>query len=82
MVEFNIKINEEQGTAYIPKEIREALGHLLKARANLKTVIIYPAGTDARDLQRSLETLLLDVKHQVELELEQKQKEPTKHGRS
>jgi len=68
LVEFTIKIHAKQGTAYIPKEIREALGHSLKARANLKAVIIYPAQIDSNDLKMSLETLLSDVKHQIELE--------------
>lgn len=68
MVEFTIKINPEQGTAYIPKEIREALGHFLKARANLKAVIIYPVETDPKGLKRSLETLLSDIEHQIDIE--------------
>ena len=52
MVGFRIKVHPKQGQAYIPKEIVEALGYSLRAKADR-----YPAF-----LIRSLEIILNDLK--------------------
>lgn len=74
MVEFKIKVHEEQGTTYLPKEIRQALGLNLKVVANRAAAVVYPEKSDLHDVIRSLEILLADFRHALELQSkEQKQ---------
>lgn len=68
MVEFKIRIHPHQGTAYIPKEIRESLGTELKAVPNRAAVLLYPKNMPIRDVVRSLAIIREDLEHAAKLE--------------
>jgi len=68
MVEFKIRINEAQHTAYFPKEIYKALGSELRAVANRCAVIIFPENTSTEDVIRSLEIIKADLEHAKQLQ--------------
>jgi len=68
MVEFELKIHEKQGTAYIPKEIREALGTELTAVPNRAAVLLYPKHMPIEDIVKSLALIKEDLEHGVALE--------------
>ena len=68
MVEFEIKINPQQGTAYIPKEIREILGVELKAVPNRTAVLLYPKNMPIKDVVKSLDVIRKDLEHGIELQ--------------
>jgi len=70
MVEFEVKINPQQGTAYIPKEIREALGTELTAIPNRAAVLLYPKNMPIKDVVKSLTIIKQDLEHAVELQKE------------
>lgn len=71
MVEFKIKINQEQRLAYIPKEIYEVLGSDPKAVANRTAVLFFSDKTELEDVIKSLQIIEADLKHALQL----KQKE-------
>jgi len=68
MVEFEIKINPQQGTAYIPKVIRETLGVELKAVPNRTAVLLYPKNMPIKDVVKSLDVIRKDLEHGIELQ--------------
>jgi hypothetical protein len=68
MVEFDVKVNPEQHSAYIPKEVIKALGTKLKILPNSRAAIIYPAGTKLKDVLASVEILSADLKHRIEMD--------------
>ena len=72
MVKFKLKSNP-QGQYYFPKEIREEWGPTLELEPNLQTGIIYPEGTPATIILRSLKTLKAHFEHRVELEKKEKE---------
>lgn len=74
MVEFELKIHQKQGTAYIPKEIRQALGTEIKAVPNRAAVLLYPKNMAIKDVVKSLAIIKEDLEHAVELE--EKEAEP------
>ena len=67
MVEFNLKMNEKQGTVYFPKEIREAMGTNLKGIPNAAAMLIYPEGTDQRDVLKSIDIIRSDIEHRISM---------------
>jgi hypothetical protein len=67
MVEFKLKINEKQGTAYFPKEIREILGTKLKGIPNAAAMLLYPEGTDQKDVLKSIDIIRSDLEHQINM---------------
>lgn len=67
MVEFELKIHRKQGTAYIPKEIREALGTEIKAVPNRAAVLLYPKNMAIKDVVKSLIIIKEDLEQAVEL---------------
>ena len=71
MVEFQLKINEKQGTSYIPKEIREILGTEIKAVPNRVAVLLYPKNMTIEDVVKSLGTIKRDLKHAIQLQFDQ-----------
>ena len=71
MVEFDVRINKQQGTAYIPKEIRKCLGTELKAVPNRFAVLLYCKDLSTQDVIRSLLVIKQDLEHCVELEKSQ-----------
>lgn len=67
MVEFKLKMNEKQGTVYFPKEIREAMGTNLKGIPNAAAMLIYPEGTDQRDVLKSIDIIRSDIEHRISM---------------
>jgi bifunctional DNA-binding transcriptional regulator/antitoxin component of YhaV-PrlF toxin-antitoxin module len=70
MVDFELKIHEKQGTMYVPKEIRQALGLEVKATPNRKTVFLYPKNMAIKDVVKSLDIIKEDLEHGIELQKE------------
>lgn len=68
MVEFEIKVNEKQHVAYIPREIVDALGLNLKLVGNRVSAVIYPKQASLADIVRSLRILLDDFEHALEMQ--------------
>ena len=68
MVEFELKIHEKQGTMYIPKEIRKALGTEIKALPNRAAVLLYPKKMSIKDVVKSIIIIKDDLELGVELE--------------
>ena len=66
MVEFELKVNEKQGTMYLPKWMRNAWGHELKMRPNHTGCMIYPRDAPLEDVVKALEVILMDMQHEVE----------------
>ena len=67
MVEFDLKVNEKQGTIYLPKWMREAWGYDLKIRPDLISGIMYPAGVPLEDLVKSLKGAIQEIEHEVDM---------------
>lgn len=61
MVEFNIKVNEKQRLAYIPRQVVKALGLNLKLIADFKAAVLYPEGTNPKVVADSLRIILQDL---------------------
>ena len=76
MVEFNLTINKKQHTVYFNKEIVATLGYDLIAQLNATSGVIYPKNADKKDVIRSVEIILEDLKHQADME---KKREPAKN---
>jgi len=74
MVEFKLKINEKQGTAYIPKEIRQALGTKLKAIPNAAAMLLYSEGIDQKDVLKSIDIIRSDLEHKISMKEKEAQK--------
>jgi len=68
LVEFKIKINAQQRLAYIPKEIIEAMGLEYKLVGNRAALVMYPEKTSLEDVVKSLEILLADFHHAIEMQ--------------
>jgi hypothetical protein len=68
MVEFDIKVNEKQHVAYIPREIVEALGLNLKLVGNRVSAVIYPENASLADVVKSVKILLADFEHALEIQ--------------
>lgn len=66
MVEFDLKINEKQGSAYFPKEIRKEFGLRLKIFPNSCAGIIYPEDVDPQDVLKSIDGLRKEFKRKIE----------------
>lgn len=67
-VEFDLKIHAKQGTMYIPKEIRKALGIYLKAIPNLQGIFVCPKNLPPEQALSSIKTIYEHVKQEVELQ--------------
>ena len=68
MVEFYVIVNEKQGTAYIPKEIRKGFGHRWKILPNCDAGIIYPENVPVKDILNSVNGLRSELKRRIEKE--------------
>jgi hypothetical protein len=75
MVEFQIKVNEKQHVAYIPREVIDALGLNLKLVGNRVSAVIYPEQASLADVVKSVKILLADLEHALEIH----QKTASKH---
>ena len=67
MVEFDIKINAEQRSAYIPKEIFAFLGTKVKAVPNRAAVVLFAEGLSLTDVLKSMEIIKGDIEHRIEM---------------
>ena len=67
MVEFDLKIHE-QGTIYIPKRIRKALGSEIKATSNRAILLLYPKKMSIKTIVKSITIIKDDLELEVELE--------------
>jgi len=59
-MEYKIKAGS-QGHFYIPKVIRETLGNELSLVPNAKAGVIYPKGSDLKEVILSLQIILQDL---------------------
>lgn len=66
-MKFKLKANP-RGQFYFPKEIRDEWGHDLELVPNLRSGAIYPAGMSAKEVLRSLQVVIADLKHRAEIE--------------
>ena len=80
MVEFQLKINEKQGTSYIPKEIREILGTEIKAVPNRVAVLLYPKNMTIEDVVKSLGTIKRDLEHAIQLQFDKLERSESLNG--
>lgn len=67
MVEFKLTVNKKQHTVYINKKIIETLGYELIIQLNAVSGVIYPKSVHKKEVIRSLEIILADLRHQVKL---------------
>lgn len=67
MVEFDLKVNEKQGTIYLPKWMREAWGYDLKIRPDFISGVMYPSGVSLMDLVKSLKGTIQELEHEVDM---------------
>jgi len=65
VVEFELKVNEKQGTMYMPKWVRDAWGHDLKIRPDTLGGMIYPCDIPLEDVMEAMKVILLDMKHDI-----------------
>ena len=70
MVKIKLKTNRV-GQIYLPKYIRDEWGSEFEFIPNLTSGILYPSGTSAKDVLRSLRVVMADLEHLAELEQEQ-----------
>ncbi len=68
MVQFKIRVNEAQHTAYIPRQVFEVLGVNLTAMANRCAVLLFPEETSTEDVMQSLQIILDDLRYAQQLE--------------
>jgi bifunctional DNA-binding transcriptional regulator/antitoxin component of YhaV-PrlF toxin-antitoxin module len=67
MVKFRIRANKI-GQFYLPKELREELGHNLECIGNARAVVLFKSGMSAEDVLHSVRVIMADLEHRVELE--------------
>jgi len=67
MVKFKGQV-DSQGHLYIPQEIRAELNTKdLEMLGNAKAILVYPRGTDALDVLRSLNIIKSYLEHRIDL---------------
>lgn len=67
MVKFRVKANPS-GQYYFPKEVREELGKKLTLVCDAKAAIVFPEGTSLNVVLESVEIILKDLTHRLQLE--------------
>ena len=68
MVIFKQKLDRNK-KIYIPKPLRNAgFKDTLIIMPNYRAAVIYPVQTDLKEVERSLQILLEDLKHQIAVE--------------
>jgi hypothetical protein len=70
-MKYKIKANPN-GQFYFPKRVRDEWGHELELIPDAEAGAIYPAGLSAREVLRSLNVVIADLKHRMEMEGVQK----------
>jgi hypothetical protein len=63
MVEFKIKIHQEQKLAYMPKWLTDNLGYELKAIPDSVAVLMFSKSATLEDVLGSLEVIKTELKH-------------------
>lgn len=71
MVELKTKITTT-GVLYIPKEIREVFPRDLKIIPNATAALFFPANVSYENVLKSLEIIVADIKHRIEMLQESK----------
>lgn len=66
MVELKAKMTES-GVLYIPVEIREAFGRLIRIIPDARAAVVFPEDVDYQDVLDSLEIITSDIKHRIRL---------------
>jgi len=67
LVKFRASINPH-GQVYLPSEIRAELNtRELELLGNARAIVVYPRGTKPSQVLRSLQVVIEDLKHRVEL---------------
>jgi hypothetical protein len=61
VVELRIKVHRKQRQAYIPKEVVEDLGHVLRLLPDKNAAVIYPEGKSLAKVVESVKLLLRDL---------------------
>ncbi|MCW3985316.1 MAG: hypothetical protein NWE91_02765 [Candidatus Bathyarchaeota archaeon] len=67
-MEIEIKINQKQRLAYIPKSIYNILGSNVKVTPNRAAVLMFAADVSINDVLKSLDIIKADLLHGIELE--------------
>lgn len=68
LVKFKASINPH-GQVYLPSEVRaELASNRLEILGDARAVVLYPLGTAPADVLRSLNVVIVDLKHRRELE--------------
>jgi hypothetical protein len=58
---FRIKVHPKQRQAYIPKEVVEDLGHVLRLLPDKNAAVVYPEGKPLAKVVESVRLLLRDL---------------------
>ena len=61
MVEFDIRINPKQRTAYFPRQVVKHLGTKLKLVPNFHAGVIYPKDMDIETVLASIRVIVQDL---------------------
>jgi hypothetical protein len=67
MVEFDIKVNPKQRTAYFPRQVVKHLGVNLTLLPNSNAGVIYPKNKNLETVLASLRIIQLDIENQIEV---------------
>jgi len=67
MVELRAKLTES-GILYIPKEIREAFGRVIRLIPNARACVLFPDGVEYEDVLRSLRVIEADLRHRISMQ--------------
>jgi len=67
MVQFKIKIHQEQKLAYMPKWLTDNLGFNLKAIPDSVAVLMFPENADPKDVLQSMEIIKAELLHSLSL---------------
>ncbi len=73
-MKFRLKANP-QGQFYFPKTLRDEWGHELEIIPDTEAGAIYPTGMTAKEVLRSLQVVIEDLKHRAEIEETKNQSE-------
>jgi hypothetical protein len=71
MVKFQVKANPS-GQYYFPKEVRAELGSKLTLVCNAKVAVVFSEDTSLMTVLESIEIIMTDLKHRLQLEKEAK----------
>ncbi len=68
MAKFVIKVDDRTGVTYFPKEIRkEGFIGAVEGLPNARTFTLIRPGTKLTDVAKSLELVMAEIKHRIEL---------------